>query len=118
MYQLLLSQCSVLQSGAAQITVDPEIATAGWRSTCGTLLSILVTTHTLALALALSLSLPLLQHAFEPLCIMLGLVTPLDPLAAISLPHAVAQYGVIDTPAVVDGIGHFTWQFTLLHGVI
>jgi hypothetical protein len=64
-------------------------------------------------ALASALPLPLLQHASEPHCIALGLVTPLDPLAALSLPHAVAQCG-----DVVEGIWHFTWQFTLLQVVI
>ena len=68
-------------------------------------------------ALPLALRLLLLQHASEPHCIVLALVTTLDPLAALSLPHAVAQYGAIDTP-VVDGIGHFTWQFTSLQEVI
>jgi hypothetical protein len=72
----------------------------------------------LVLVLPLPLPLPLLQHASEPHRIALGLVTALDPLAALSRPHAVAQYGAIDTPAVVDGIGHFTWQFTLLQEVI
>jgi hypothetical protein len=67
---------------------------------------------------ALALPLPLLQHASEPHCIALVLVTALDPLATLSLPPAVAQYGAIDTPTVVDGIGHFTWQFTLLQEVI
>jgi hypothetical protein len=96
---------------AAHITADPEIVAAGWGLTCGTLLSPHIG-HTLALPVSL------LQHASEPHCIVLELVTALDSLAALSLPHAVAQYGAIDTPAVVDGIGHFTWQFTLLHEVI
>jgi hypothetical protein len=71
-----------------------------------------------ALALALALPLLLLQHASETYCIVLGLVIALDLLAALSLPHAVAQYGAIDSPAVVDCIGYFTWQFTLLQEVI
>ena len=53
-----------------------------------------------------------------PLKPIVGLVTALDLLAALSLPHAVAQYGAIDSPAVVDCIGYFTWQFTLLQEVI
>jgi hypothetical protein len=69
-------------------------------------------------AFALALPLPLLQHASEPHCIVLALVTALDPLAALSLPHAVAQYRAIDTSAVVNGIGHFTWQFPLIQKVI
>jgi hypothetical protein len=93
------AQCTAV--GAAHITVNPEIAAAGWRLT-------LLFPH-LGCALALALALPLLQHAFEPHCIALGLATALDPLATLSLPHAIAQYGAIGTPAVVDGIGNFTW---------
>ena len=47
-------------------------------------------------ALALALPLPLLQHVSEPHCIVLVLVTALDPLATLSLPPAVAQYGAIE----------------------
>ena len=45
---------------------------------------------------ALALALPLLQHASEPHCIVLVLVTALDPLATLSPPPAVAQYGAIE----------------------
>ena len=96
--------------GAAHNTVDPEIAAAEWRLTCGTLLSPI---------LVMPLPLPCPYSCCSmPLKPIVGLVTALDLLAALSLPHAVAQYGAIDSPAVVDCIGYFTWQFTLLQEVI
>ena len=46
------------------------------------------------------------------------LLTALDALAPPNLPHVVACYGGVDTPAVVNGIGQFTQQFMLLQEMI
>ena len=54
---------------------------------------------------------PPLQHDN---CIVQVLLTALDALAPLNLPHVVACYGAIDTPAAVDSNGNFTQQFLLL----
>ena len=58
---------------------------------------------------------PLLQHVN---CIVQVLLTALDALVPLNLPRVVACYGAVDTPAVVDGIGHLTQQFMLLQEII
>ena len=53
----------------------------------------------------------LLQHDSEPNCIVQKLIIALDVLAPPNLPCIVARCGAqesVDTPAVVDGIKHFT----------
>ena len=79
-----------------------------------------LTISTLALQLLMISVNPLLQHDSEVWTQLYcaEFTNSSRCIAPLNLPHIAACCGAVDTPAVVDGIRHFTQQFTLPQEII